>query len=182
MRQSRRKALIRVVERAAIALALLDVVVYFAVVRPLRSLRTNEEIRHAATRERLREVSARVERLEQFQATVPQSEEQLKVFLSKYVSSRRQGFSRAARLVRRLTELSQLQLASIAYKLDPSQNEPLRRLGIELEVDGPFPSLFKFAHALETTSDLLLVREFAFEPGEGGILVLRLGIDLYLKP
>jgi len=182
MSKSRRKALIRVVERVALALLLLDVVIYFALVRPLRHLRAAEESRYTAARDRVREARARVVRLEESQVAVPETEEQLNVFLRSHVPPRRQGFSRAARLVRRLTEQSGLHLANIAYKLNSAQDEPLQRLGIEVDVEGPFLNVLNFAHALETASDFLLVRSFTFERGESGTVALRLGADLYLKP
>lgn len=182
MSRSGRKAVIRVIEGLAVALVVLDLGVYLALVRPLGRMRAREETLFSATRTRVREANARVARLEQFQSAVPESEGQLNSFLKSHVPSRRQGFSRAARLVRRLTEQSGLGLSSISYKLDSSRDDPLVRLGLEIDVEGPFPSLMNFAHALETTSEFVVVRGFAFDPVEGGAVALRLDADLYLKP
>jgi hypothetical protein len=181
MGRSRRKTVIRILERVAMGLVLLDVVFYFAVVRPLRSMRTAEQARYSATRARVRELTLRATRLEKFQAAVPETEDQLTAFMRSHIPSRRQGFSRAARLVRRLTEQTGVHLSGLAYKLDSAADDPLERLGIEVDVEGPFAGLLNFSHALETASDLIVVREFAFEPAEGQDLALRLGADLYLK-
>jgi len=181
MGRSRRKTVIRILEGVAVGLVLLDVVVYFALVRPLRSMRSAEQARYSATRERVREQTLRAARLEKFRTTLPETEEQLSAFMQSHIPLRRQGFSRAARLVRRLTEQAGVQLSGMGYKLGSSANDPLERLGIEVEVDGPFPSLLNFSHAVETTSDFIVVREFAFAPAEGQGLALRLGADLYLK-
>ncbi len=182
MGKSRRKTLVRIVEGVAVGLVLLDVVLYFALVRPLRSMRTAEEVRYSATREHVQELRVRAARLEKFQTAVPETEDQLSAFIRSHIPPRRQGFSRAARLVRRLTEQAGVELSGVAYKLDSAADDPLERLGIEVEVEGPFPSLLNFSHALETASDFIVVREFAFEPAEGGGVALRLGADLYLTP
>jgi hypothetical protein len=181
MGRSRRKTLIRIVESVAVGLVLLDVVLYFVLVRPLASMRTAEQVRYSTTRERVRELRMRAARLEKFETAVPETEKQLSAFVRSHIPPRRQGFSRAARLVRRLTEQAGVQLSGVAYKLDSTADDPLERLGIEVEVEGPFSSLLNFSHALETASDFIVVRGFAFEPTEGQGIALRLGADLYLN-
>jgi Tfp pilus assembly protein PilO len=182
MSRSRRNALIRIVEGVAVGLVVLDAVLYFALVRPLRSLRAGEEARYVTVREQVRDLKLRTARLERFQVALPEAEKQLSAFLRNHVPSRRQGFSHAARLMRRLTEQAGLRLSGLGYKLESSENDPLQRLGMEVEVEGPFSSLLNFAHALETAGDFIVVRDFAFEPAEGQVVALRLGADLYLKP
>jgi Tfp pilus assembly protein PilO len=145
-------------------------------------MRSGKEAEFSDMRNRLREARARVARLEEFQAAVPGAGEQLEGFLNEHVPTRRQGFSRAARLVRHLVDESGAQLESISYKLGGDDDEPLRRLGLEVDVEGPFASLFDFAHSLETGTEFVVVRSFTFEPREGGTMGLRLGADLYLKP
>ncbi len=182
MSRTRRRTLIRVVEAVAVGVLLLDLVLYFALVRPLRNLRAAEEARYSAARVRVRELRVRTERLEKFQAAVPQAEDRLGSFYESHIPSRRQAFSRAARLVRRLTGQAGLQLSSVSYKLGTSLDQPLQRLGIEVEVEGPFAGLLNFSHALETAGDFVVVRNFDMHPAEGGVLTLRLDADLYLKP
>jgi Tfp pilus assembly protein PilO len=179
---SRRKTLVRIVEVLAIALVVLDLTVYFALVRPLRSLRVTEEVRYKAARDRVREGQARVALLEKFKEAVPESETQLGEFLKNYVPERRQGFSRAARLVRELSEKSKVHLTSVSYHLVSNGDDPLARLGLEVEVDGPFPGVMSFAHALETSGELVSLGDFSFEPGEGRTIALRMGAALYLQP
>lgn len=182
MRKSHRKALIRVVEVAALALLLLDVALYFALVRPLANMVVTEQQRRNLSQRRVQEGRKRVARLEKFQVALPGADDQIKAFLHTYVPPRRRGFSRAARLVRQLTQLSGLQLSGVSYRLDSTRSDPLQRLGIEVRVEGPFPGLLNFAHALETASDFIVVRDFSFEPAEGSTITLRLGADLYLTP
>ena len=182
MSRSRRKTVIRVLEGVAAGLVALDVVLYLALVRPLHNLRAAEEAGYASTRDRVREGRARVARLEKFQAALPDAEEQLAAFLKDHVPPRRQGFSRAARLMRRLTEQAGLQVTGITYKLDSGEDEPLERLALDVEVEGPFASLLNFAHALETAGDFIALRDFSFQPAEGKTLTLHVGADLYLTP
>ncbi|MBZ5544712.1 MAG: type 4a pilus biogenesis protein PilO [Acidobacteriia bacterium] len=182
MSRGRRKTLIRVLEIAAAGVVALDVVLYLALVRPLRSLREGEEASYAATRDRLRDGKARVARLEKFKATLPDAEEQLTAFFKDHVPPRRRGFSRAARLVRELAEQAGVQVTGITYKLGHGKDEPLERLALDVEVEGPFASLLKFAHALETADDFIALRDISFQPVEGGTLTLHVGADLYLTP
>jgi Tfp pilus assembly protein PilO len=182
MSRTRRRTIIRIVELVAVGVLLLDLVFYFALVRPLRSLRAAEEGRYSAARVLVRQLGLRAERLEKFQAAIPQAEDQLGSFYESHIPSRRQAFSRAARLVRRLTGQASVQLSAVSYKLDTSTDQPLQRLGIEVEVDGPFAGLLNFSHALETAGDFVVVRNFNMHPAEGSLLTLRLDADLYLKP
>jgi Tfp pilus assembly protein PilO len=180
MSRARRKTLIRIVEGAAVGLVLLDLVLYFAVVGPLRSMRASAEVEYAAVRDRVRDAKGRVVRLEKFKAAVPGAEAQLEDFLKAHVPRRRQGFSRAARLVRMLSEDSKVRLSGVSYKLDPADDDPLARLGLEVEVEGTFANLMNFVHALETNDEFASLRDFSFEPGEDRTIALRVGADLYL--
>jgi Tfp pilus assembly protein PilO len=182
MSKGRRKTIVRIVEGLAVGLVLLDLALYFALVRPLRALRTEEEARYAAARERVRDLKARAARLEKYQTAVPGAEAQLRDFLKGHVPLRRQGFSRAMRMVRELTEKSNLRLANVSYKPESSKDDPFMHLAVQVDVEGPFSNLLGFAHALETSDDLIVLRDFAFEPAEGRALALRLGANLYLQP
>ena len=180
--KSRRKTIVRIVEGTALALLLLDLTVYFALVRPLRTMRTGEEAGYAAARDRVRDLKARAARLEKYRAAVPEAEGALADFLKEHLPARRQGFSRAVRMVRALTDKSNLHLASVSYKLESSKEDPFVRLAVQLDVEGSYANLIGFAHALETSSELIVLRDFSFEPTEGRGLVLRLGADLFLTP
>lgn len=182
MRKIRRKVAVRIIERAALTLVLLDAVLYFAVVRPLDKMADSEDREFNAVRRQVHEAGKRVAQLEKFRVSLPEAKEKVQLFEQKYVPPRRRGFSRAARLVRQFTEQSRLELASVAYKLDSAREEPLERLGIEVNVVGPFRSLLMFTHDLETSNDFLVIRSFNFEPAENGVVALRLSADLYLEP
>ncbi len=182
MRRSRRKILIRIVVGAALVLLLLDAALYLAVVRPVRRLVATEQQARGLAEAGVLEGRRRVERLKKFQQALPGAHEQIRIFLEDHIPSRRRGYSRAARLVRQLTEESGIQLSSVTYKLNSAREEPLQHLGIEVTVEGPFMGLLKFAHGLETAKDFILVRDFIFQPGEGGSLAMRLGADVYLEP
>src|SRR3990172_6746330 len=92
----RRAKLMRIVEGLAVGLVVLDAVAYFALIRPLRSMRAAEEDRYMAARSRVRELRSRVTRLETFQGAVPDAESHLAAFLQDHVASRRQRFSETA--------------------------------------------------------------------------------------
>jgi Tfp pilus assembly protein PilO len=182
MPKSHRKVLIRIIEGAALALVLLDAVLFLAVLRPLQNRETRVWTQLSETRHRVQETQVRVARLERFRANLPDAQEQLATFERDHIPPRRQGFSRVARLVRRLSEQSNLELSGVSYRLDAGREEPLERLGVELNVEGNFPDLMKFTHALETASDMIVLRDFTFGPGESGRVEMRLTADLYLSP
>ena len=182
MAKSHRKVLVRIIVRAALVLVALDVVAFLAVSRPLARLETTVWNRLTEVRRRALETQTRVSHLESFRAKLPTAREQLAAFEHDHVPPRRQGFSRVARLVRRLSEQSSLDLYGISYRLDGSGKEPLERLGVELNVEGNFADLLKFTHAMETASDMIVLRDFTFSPGEFGQIGMRLTADMYLSP
>lgn len=182
MAKSYRKILIRVVEGVALGLVALDALLYLAVLRPLQNRETKVWTQLAQARQRVQDLQARVVRLERFRANLPDAEKQLAAFESEHIPPRRQGFSRAARLLRRLSEQSNLDVSGVSYRLDAGHKEPLDRLGIELNVEGKFSDLMKFTHALETASDMIVIREFSFGLGEANRVGMRLTADVYLTP
>lgn len=183
MRKSRQRKVLRTLEIAAIGVAVVDLVLYFALVRPLADAARSERSEFAVTGQRIRNEEARVEFLRTSLATMPATDEEMKQFLSQYVPPRRRAFSRAAGLLQKLAEQSGVQLSSVGYHPpDAALKQPLERLGIQVDVEGPFSKLLAFTHALETGSDLIVLRGFSFEPGDGGVLGLKLAADLYMTP
>lgn len=177
-----RKTVVQVTQWVAVALVLLDGILYLALARPLWQLAATGLRERDLMQRRVRDRQLRIELLKKLQAAVPRAEEEVKVFLREHIPPRRRGFSRAAHLVRSLTEESDVQLSGVSYRLDSSGDTPLERLSFEVTVEGHFPELLKFAHGLETASDFVLIRNFTFQPGEGGNLALRLAADMYLVP
>jgi Tfp pilus assembly protein PilO len=182
VRKSRRQIVLRIVEAAGLGLVILDVVLYFAVYRPLGNMVASEQQRYSDVRQMVREQQIRVDRLEKYQAALPEADKRLEDFTSNHTPPRRRGFSTAAHLIRQVADASGVQPASVAYRLETTHHDPLERLGLEINVTGPYTGLLKFAHALETADDLILIREFSFAPGENGALSLRLVVDLYMTP
>ena len=181
MRKSRRQIVIRIIEVVGLGLVALDVAFYLAAYRPLGSMIAAEQQQYSVARERVRDQQARVARLEKFQAALPQAGEWLGDFRDHRTSPRRRGYSTAAHLVRKLADAAGVQPPSVIYR-PPAHNNPLERLGLEINTGGSYPGLLKFAHALETANDFILIREFNWAAGENGMLSLRLVADLYLTP
>lgn len=182
MKRNRRKKLIRIFEIAALGAVILDLAVYFLVVRPVRKkVLQNENSFHQASRE-LQQRRLQVARFEKFQKALPAADDKLKNFLHDHVPSRRTVFSDAARMVRVLTHQNGVKLDNVSYKLSSEKGEPLDQLGLDVTVEGTFPNLLKFAHSLETSDDLVLVKNFSFSAGQGGSVTLRVGGILYITP
>ena len=180
MRLSQSRLAARILERVAVALVLLALAVWLVVVRPFEDKLLAEQQVYRNARQQKLAAEARVARLEKIQVTDADGE--LKGFVSEHMPPRRRSFSKAADLVRRLTQESGVQLTGVSYRLGEVKGEPLQRLGIEISVQGPFPNLLGFAHAVETSPDFLVLRGFSLETGDGGTLDLRMAADLYLTP
>lgn len=172
----------RIFEAVGLGLVILDLVVYFGVYRPLKNLRASEQQEYSQVRQTVLDQQIRVDRLQKFQAALPEAGRRLVAFTTDRAPSRRQGFSAAAHLIQKAADASAVKAPSVGFRLDTTHNDPLQRLTIEVTAEGPYKGLLKFAHALERAEDFILVREFTFTPGENGSINLRLGADLYLTP
>lgn len=182
MRRDRRKKIIRVFEIAALGAVVLDVAIYLLAVLPLRRQIVQGENSYHQVSLQVAQRKQHVVRLEKIHQELPAAEDHLKTFLQHHVPSRRRVFSDSAHLIRILTQQSGVQLQGISYKLSSEQGEPLDRLGLDVTVEGPFPSLLRFAHSLETGEDLILVKSFTFSAGQSGAVTLRVSGVLYLTP
>jgi len=179
----RRKKLIRIVERVAVGLLLLDALLYFIVIQPTRSMTQQQFERSNEARLRIQKEEKQLKRLEWYKESVPMTEKEVASFLADQVQSKRKSFTRATRLVRELADQSGLDISGgISYRMDVTRDEPLDRMNITVLVKGPFNSLMNFAHGLETTSDdFFVIHDFNFDSStEGAKLALKLSADLYL--
>jgi Tfp pilus assembly protein PilO len=171
---------IRTLESAGLALALLDVFVWLGVVRVYDAKLETAQESLESTRREWQQEKVRVAQLDRIK--VKDADDQLDAFLQERVPPRKKSFSHAGRLVARLSKEANVQLNALSYRLNSAKGEQLKWLGMEVSVTGPFPSLLRFMHAVETTSDLLVVRGFSLESGDQGNLELRLTADLYVMP
>ena len=182
MRREHRKKIIRLFETAALMVVAIDLAFYFLVVRPQRAKALQAEDSYHQESQRLQLQKANVARLEKVQAALPAAHDKLKDYLKDHVPSRDRAFSDALHLVSVLTQKSGVQLDNLSYKLNSEKGEPFDQLGLDVSVEGPFANLLNFAHSLETTDDLILVRNFSFSAGQGSTVNLRVGGVLYLTP
>jgi len=141
-----------------------------------------EQQKFASLRRHILDGEERVVRLQQYWEALPETGKKLAALEREHTPPRRQAYSLTSELVRRIADQSGAQLIKVGFKLDDKVSGPLQRLGIVIDVDGPFPALLKFAHGLETASDLLVIQSFNLVEGENSPLQLRLAADLYLTP
>lgn len=160
----------------------LDLVVYFAVYRPLGDKAAAEARRHEELRQTVHNQQVRVELLKKFDEALPQAGKGLEDFTNNRIPPRREAFSTAAHLIHKVADASGVKISNLAYHLDTEHHDPLERLDLDIMVQGPYAGLLKFSHALETANDFVLVRDFNFSPGDNGALSLRLGADVYVTP
>jgi Tfp pilus assembly protein PilO len=190
---SRRKKWARWVARVAVFLALADGLVYVAVDQPLARIVKSERERLSSQRIEGQARKLALAHLEQRDAELPETRRRVQAFLTDHVPARREGFSRASRLVERVAQQSGVQLTSVSYKPDGQDApQPLDRLTMGVRVQGSFAGLMSFSHGLETASDFIVVRAFKFQATEtandaardrgSGTLGLNLTADFYLLP
>ncbi|HLY61951.1 MAG TPA: hypothetical protein VKV95_14490 [Terriglobia bacterium] len=175
----------KIIKRVALSLALLDVVAYFAVLRPVQNMWQASAERFDTVRlEGLKE-EARVSRLKWYTDEVPDMQKDVDGFLDNEVQPKKKSFSRITRLVIGLADKTGVSLppAAIGYQTDQQHGQLLDRMGLMVTAKGPFKNLLEFAHELETTSDDFLVfRNVRLDAGESGDLTLQLAADFYLTP
>jgi Tfp pilus assembly protein PilO len=161
----------------------LDLLVFFLVYQPLGTKIDGEERTHEQLRQTVRNQQVRVDILKKYEAALPLAGKGLVDFTTNRTPSRREAYSTAAHLIHKAAEASGVKVSSTGYRLDLGHNDPLERLELDVALQGPYASLLKFSHALETANNFILVRDFTLTRGEeGGALALRLGADLYLMP
>ena len=182
MRRSRRQTVVLGFQVAGVSLVLLDVLLYFGAYRYTQTLASSAQQQFASLRGRIHNSHARIDRLKKFVAALPDAGKRLSAFEQDHTAPQRHGYSRAAKLLRQVAEKSGAQPAKVAFKEDTKVPGPLLRLGVLIDIEGPFPALLKFAHGLETANDLVLIRSFRITSGENDALDLRLAADFYLTP
>ena len=163
-------------------LVALNLLVFFAVYRPLGNKVAEEARRHTELRQQIRNQQLRVDLLKKFEAALPEAGMRLEDFTTNRTPSRREAFSTAAHLIHKVADASGVKVSTLAYRLDTEHHDPLERLALDINAQGSYPGLLKFSHALETAKDFILVREFNLAPGDNGALSLRLDADLYVTP
>lgn len=181
MTSDRRLRLTRIVERIAIGLVFLDVVLYFAVVQPIRN-RAQQKL-EGDRNERLKVLTeeSKVRRLELYRDGVPTTAREIDQFLSDEVQPKRKSFTRAMRLIQGLAAHSGVQITGVGTRTDLLRDEPLERMNLTIAAKGPFRGLLSFSHGLETTSsEFFVIHDFSFEAVESTGLQLRLSGELYL--
>lgn len=182
MSRQHRKNWGRTALKIGLALLVLDGVAYVALERPLAALVAGKQSQFTATRRAWQQERIQLAALEKRNAALPRQDRQLRAFLQQHLPPQRQAFSSAALLIQRLTQGSGVQLSGVSYSANRNKGEPLEHLGLRVYVQGPFTALLSFAHALEISKKLVIVRSFKFESAEGAMLGLRLNADLYLMP
>ncbi len=182
MSKSKRQALIRTMEKIAVAFFAVDVLAYGLLVFGMgKRIESADRMRSDLLRQH-QQLGKRVTRLKQFQTSLPDAAKELAKFKEDRVPSRRQGYSSAARTIREIGQHCGVDVTGVTYKLDSGHRAPLQRLGVTVTAEGLFPSLVQFARAFETAKDFIVVREFSFRQGEGGALGLSMTADMYLAP
>jgi hypothetical protein len=182
LRRSRHQTVTRVFQIAGVSLLLLDVLLYYVAYLPIQSRLSSELQQFASLRQHILEGETRIERLRKYKEGLPETGKMLASLEEDHTLHRRQAYSQAFKLLRLVAEQSGAQLGKVDFKRNDKASGPLLPLGALINVEGSFPALLKFAHGLETASDLLVIRSFSMAEGEDTPLQLRLAVDLYFTP
>jgi Tfp pilus assembly protein PilO len=163
-------------------LVALDLVVLFAIYQPLVNRVAEAQHRRDELWQKTRDQQVRVDLLKKYQTAMPQTGKGLEDFMTNRIPPRREAYSITAHLIHKVADAAHVKILSMSYHLESEHKDPLQRLAIELNVQGQYAGLLKFAHALETANDVILIRDFFIAPGTAGDLSLHLGADIYLTP
>jgi hypothetical protein len=182
LRRNRHQIVTRVFQIAGISLVLLDVLLYFVVYRQTQSQLSSELEQFASLRQRIFDGEARIERLTKYRAGLPDTDRNLAALIEDHTLHRRTAYSQAFKLLRLVAQHSGAELGKVEFKRNDKVGGPLLPLGAAINAEGSFPQLLKFAHGLETASDLLVIRSFSMTEGEDTPQQLRLVVDMYFTP
>ena len=161
---------------------LLDVLLYFAVYRQIQSQLSSELEQFAALRQRIFDAEGRIERLTKYKASLPEAGKKLAALIEDHALHRRTAYSQAFKLLRQVAEQSGVQLGKVEFRRNDKAAGPVLPLGAAINAEGSFPQLLRFAHGLETASDLLVIRSFSMAEGVDTPQQLRLLVDIYFIP
>lgn len=185
MPMNRQKTITTLIKSVAVGFAVLDVVVYFAVLQPVQKMwQASAERFNSARLEGVKEES-RVARLKWYADAVPDMQKDVDEFLENEVQPKKKSFSRTTRLLLGLADKAGVSLppSGIAYQMDAAHGQLLDQMGLIFTLKGPFKNLMEFAHELETTSDdFLVIRNVRLDAGEGTDLSMQVATDFYLTP
>jgi Tfp pilus assembly protein PilO len=170
-----------VFEVVAVGVVLLNLAMYLIAVKPLSTLAQSEWQKMTDTRRKALKMESRVADLESYHEELPETVKAIETFQHDHVPPKRRGYAKAMRMVRNISEQSGVELFNVAFRTENEKKEPMKRLGIVVDIQGAYPNLLKFAHSLETSDQVVLLRDFSFYPNQGG-LGLRLNAEMYLTP
>lgn len=164
------------------ALVAADLAVFFLVYRPLGTKLEEAGRQQDRLRQGIRSQQVRVDALKRYDEALPAAGQQIDDFVGARTPTRREAYSTAAHLLHKVAEEAGVNVAMLVYhSIDKGSGDPLERLALDINVQGSYAGLVKFAHALETSKEFMLVRDGTMVPGENGALNLRLLADLYVK-
>jgi len=129
----------RVFQVTGVSLVLLDVLLYFFVYQHTQSQLSSELQQFASLRQSIFVGEARIERLKKYREVLPQTDKKLASLVEGHAPLRRQAFSQASELVRRVAEKSGSQLVKVGFRMDEKVSGPLQRLGIAIDVGALSP-------------------------------------------
>lgn len=182
MRRSRRQIVNRIAEVTGLLVVALDILLFFLIYQPLGAKIASVDRQVEGLRRTIRNQQARVEVLQKFQNAMPETRKGLADFMANRIPPRREGYSMTDHLIHKVGDAANVKITGLAFRLSSDRTDPLLQLEVEVNVQGTYSALMKFAHALETANSILLEREAVIAQGTAGILSMRLAGDVYLTP
>jgi Tfp pilus assembly protein PilO len=161
-----------------LGLILLNLPVYFLLVRPEIEADAGEQVKIGQMRQQLARRTTTLAALKESERKLKDSSEKYRKFESDYLFATDTG---ASDLLEELDEIcaeAGLLRNRVSYKMDTEPVYGIQRLGITLPIEGTYSNIRNFLNILESTSRLVIVDSMTIVSEREGTGIIRLDVSL----
>lgn len=157
-----------------------DLLFFFAGVRPFRAV----ERRRLSLRDELRrehqEKARQIERLRNITAKLSVAREQADSFLHTRLLSQKTGYSAVIDELDAITATAAVRKGTVTFKGKPLEGLDLQEVGINTTVEGDYPSLARFVNRLEQSRRFFIIENLSLASAPNSpIIKLNLRLATY---
>lgn len=144
-----------------LALLAVDVVVFFAGVRPFRAVERRRVNLRDDLRRQADERSREVARLHQISAKLEVARQQAHVFLDERLLPEKSGYSAVVNELDAITAAAAVRKGSMTFQSKLLEGQSLTEVGITTTVEGDYPSLARFVNRLEQSQRFFVIENLS---------------------
>jgi Tfp pilus assembly protein PilO len=159
-------------------LVLLNLPIYFLVVRPEIRADESEKARDDSARLELRKRASVISFLKAMESKMAQSHKSYDMFTRDYLFSKNRGGSELLRELDELCTQAGLSRSRSSFKHDEEARFGMRRVSVTLPIEGSYTSIRKFLNLLESRAKFIIVDSMALDSEREGTGLIRMEMKL----